>query len=87
MKTCHKNSEAVSRLTPEQYQVTQKDWTERPFDNRSWDNNEPGLYVDVVSVEPLLPPSTSSSAVAAGPASSSRSMLTTSSIAAIRATA
>jgi len=54
MKTCHKNSEAVSRLTPEQYQVTQKDGTERPFDNESWDNNEPGLYVDVVSVEPLF---------------------------------
>lgn len=54
MKTYHKNPEAVSRLTPEQYRVTQKDGTERPFDNAYWDNKEPGLYVDVVSGEPLF---------------------------------
>ena len=54
MKTYHKNPEAVSRLTPEQYQVTQEDGTERPFDNEYWDNDEPGLYVDVVSGEPLF---------------------------------
>ena len=54
MKIYHKNPEAVSRLTPEQYQVTQEDGTERPFDNEYWDNDEPGLYVDVVSGEPLF---------------------------------
>jgi methionine-R-sulfoxide reductase len=54
MKTYHKNPEAVSRLTPEQYRVTQKDGTERPFANEYWDNDEPGLYVDVVSGEPLF---------------------------------
>jgi len=53
MKTYNKNPEAVSLLTPEQYRVTQQDGTERPFQNEYWDNKEPGLYVDVVSVEPL----------------------------------
>jgi methionine-R-sulfoxide reductase len=42
------------RLTPEQYAVTQHEGTERPFDNAYWDNHEPGIYVDVVSGEPLF---------------------------------
>jgi peptide-methionine (R)-S-oxide reductase len=54
MKTYNKNPEAVSQLTPEQYRVTQQDGTERPFQNEYWDNKEPGLYVDVVSGEPLF---------------------------------
>jgi peptide-methionine (R)-S-oxide reductase len=54
MKTYNKNPEAVSLLTPEQYRVTQEDGTERPFQNEYWDNKEPGLYVDVVSGEPLF---------------------------------
>ncbi|PVE21535.1 peptide-methionine (R)-S-oxide reductase [Microvirga sp. KLBC 81] len=54
MTTYHKNPKAVSRLTPEQYRVTQQDGTERPFSNAYWDNKEPGLYVDVVSGEPLF---------------------------------
>lgn len=54
MKIYHKSPEAVSQLTPEQYRVTQKDGTERPFANAYWDNKEPGLYVDVVSGEPLF---------------------------------
>src|SRR5688572_9090732 len=41
-------------LTPIQYDVTQKDATERPFRNEYWDNHEPGIYVDVVSGEPLF---------------------------------
>ena len=41
-------------LTPEQYRVTQQDRTERPFQNEYWDNKEPGLYLDVVSGEPLF---------------------------------
>ncbi len=41
-------------LTPMQYQVTQKNGTEPAFDNEYWDNKEEGLYVDVVSGEPLF---------------------------------
>ncbi len=41
-------------LKPLQYQVTQKAATERAFQNEYWDNHEPGLYVDVVSGEPLF---------------------------------
>jgi peptide-methionine (R)-S-oxide reductase len=44
----------VSLLPPEQYRVTQQDGTERPFQNEYWDNKEPGLYLDVVSGEPLF---------------------------------
>ncbi len=50
----NKNPEALSNLSPEQYRVTQHDGTERPFDNAYWDNKEPGIYVDVVSGEPLF---------------------------------
>jgi peptide-methionine (R)-S-oxide reductase len=52
--TYRKDPEAVSRLTPEQYRVTQRRGTEPPFRNSYWDNKEPGLYVDVVSGEPLF---------------------------------
>ena len=41
-------------LTPLQYRVTRKDGTEPPFDNAYWDNKERGIYVDVVSGEPLF---------------------------------
>ena len=41
-------------LTPLQYKVTQKEGTERPFRNDYWDNHEEGIYVDVVSGEPLF---------------------------------
>jgi methionine-R-sulfoxide reductase len=47
-------AELERRLTPEQYAVTQEDATERPFHNAYWDNHEPGIYVDVVSGEPLF---------------------------------
>lgn len=50
----NKNPDALSCLTPEQYRVTQEDGTERPFSNEYWDNHEAGLYVDVVSGEPLF---------------------------------
>ena len=49
-----KTEDAIARLTPEQYQVTQNDGTERPFDNAFWDHKQPGLYVDIVSGEPLF---------------------------------
>ena len=42
------------RLTPEQYHVTQEDGTERPFQNAYWDNHRDGIYVDIVSGEPLF---------------------------------
>ena len=50
----HKNPEAVGALSPEQYHVTQKNGTERPFTGEYWDNHEPGIYVDVGSGEPLF---------------------------------
>lgn len=53
-KTYDKNPAAVNALSPEQYQVTQKNGTERPFTGEYWDNHEPGIYVDVVSGEPLF---------------------------------
>ncbi len=42
------------KLSSIQYKVTQKDATEPPFKNEYWDNKEPGIYVDVVSGEPLF---------------------------------
>jgi peptide-methionine (R)-S-oxide reductase len=54
MSKYQKNHEAVFRLSPEQYRVTQRNGTERPFENAYWDNKEPGLYVDVISGEPLF---------------------------------
>ena len=54
MQNYHTNPEAISRLSPEQYEVTQRNGTERPFKNAYWNNKEPGLYVDVVSGEPLF---------------------------------
>ncbi len=42
------------KLSPLQYSVTQKDATEKPFKNEYWDNKEEGLYVDIVSGEPLF---------------------------------
>ena len=54
MSDYHKDLDAISKLSPEQYRVTQKSGTERPFQNEYWDNKEPGIYVDVVSGEPLF---------------------------------
>ena len=47
-------SELKDLLTPLQFRVTQQDGTERPFNNEYWDNHEQGIYVDVVSGEPLF---------------------------------
>ena len=46
--------ELRERLTDLQYRVTQEDGTELPFDNEYWDNKEEGIYVDIVSGEPLF---------------------------------
>jgi peptide methionine sulfoxide reductase msrA/msrB len=48
------NEVLKQRLTPLQYKVTQKDGTERAFDNEYWDNKKPGIYVDIISGEPLF---------------------------------
>ena len=53
-KTYQKTSEAVAQLTPNQYKVTQEDATEPAFRNQYWDNHEQGIYVDIVSGEPLF---------------------------------
>jgi peptide-methionine (R)-S-oxide reductase len=54
MPNYRKDLDVISRLSPEQYAVTQRSATERPFRNAYWDHKEPGLYVDVVSGEPLF---------------------------------
>jgi peptide methionine sulfoxide reductase msrA/msrB len=48
------NEELKKRLTPMQYKVTQQEGTEPPFGNEYWDNHKPGIYVDIVSGEPLF---------------------------------
>jgi len=48
------DAELKEKLTPLQYTVTRKDKTEPPFDNEYWDNKKVGIYVDVVSGEPLF---------------------------------
>lgn len=47
-------AELKKRLTSLQYDVTQKEGTERPFENEYWDNKKQGIYVDIVSGEPLF---------------------------------
>lgn len=49
-----RDDDAVARLTDEQFRVTQQCGTEPPFRNAFWNHKEPGLYVDVVSGEPLF---------------------------------
>jgi len=48
------DAELKQKLTELQYRVTQQNGTERPFDNRYWDNKAKGIYVDIVSGEPLF---------------------------------
>jgi peptide methionine sulfoxide reductase msrA/msrB len=52
--TKQKKSNLKERLTPMQYKVTQQDGTEPAFKNEYWDNKKPGIYVDIVSGEPLF---------------------------------
>ncbi|MGB5198907.1 MAG: peptide-methionine (R)-S-oxide reductase MsrB [Sedimenticolaceae bacterium] len=54
MKTYQKSAEAVAKLNAEQYRVTQESGTERPGTGEYLHNSEPGIYVDVVSGEPLF---------------------------------
>ncbi|WP_444453417.1 peptide-methionine (R)-S-oxide reductase MsrB [Rhodobacter capsulatus] len=53
-KKYRKTPEALARLTPEQFRVTQESGTERAFTGEFWNTTLPGLYVDVVSGEPLF---------------------------------
>jgi peptide-methionine (R)-S-oxide reductase len=54
MPKYEKTAEAIAKLSPEQYRVTQKSGTERPGTGQYLHNKEPGIYVDVVSGEPLF---------------------------------
>ena len=54
MASYTKSADAIARLTPEQYRVTQHSGTERPGTGAYLDNHEPGIYVDIVSGEPLF---------------------------------
>jgi peptide-methionine (R)-S-oxide reductase len=49
-----KNKEALAKLTPEQFRITQQNGTERPGTGEYLHNKEPGIYVDIVSGEPLF---------------------------------
>src|SRR5512147_2927753 len=54
MPEYRKTAEAVAKLTPEQYRVTQESGTERPGTGPLLHNKEPGIYVDIVTGEPLF---------------------------------
>ena len=54
MPKYEKSQEAIARLSPEEYRVTQQDATERPGTGKLLYNKEPGIYVDIVSGEPLF---------------------------------
>jgi peptide-methionine (R)-S-oxide reductase len=54
MANYSKDADAIARLSREQFRVTQRGATERPFENAYWDHDAPGLYVDIVSGEPLF---------------------------------
>ena len=54
MKKYQKDPKTISKLSPEQYRVTQQRATERPGSGKYLHHNEPGIYVDVVSGEPLF---------------------------------
>lgn len=49
-----KNNDLLNKLTPLQYRVTQQNGTEKAFDNEYWNNKQQGIYVDIVSGEPLF---------------------------------
>jgi peptide-methionine (R)-S-oxide reductase len=54
MKSYSRNPEAIAKLSPEQYRVTQESATEYPGTGEYLNNKEPGIYVDIVSGEPLF---------------------------------
>lgn len=54
MPAYEKSAAAIAKLSPEQYRVTQQSGTERPGTGEYLENHEPGIYVDIVSGEPLF---------------------------------
>src|SRR4051812_33642412 len=54
MRKFTKSDKAIQKLSPEQFRVTQQNETERPFTGEYLENHEPGIYVDIVSGEPLF---------------------------------
>ena len=54
MSSYQKTQAAIAKLTPQQYQITQQSGTERPGTGEYLHNKEPGIYVDIVSGEPLF---------------------------------
>jgi len=54
MATYQKTEAAIAKLSPEEYRVTQQSGTERPGTGALLNNKEPGIYVDIVSGEPLF---------------------------------
>src|SRR5688572_10203148 len=54
MRRFSKNDAAIGKLSPEQYRVTQQNGTEAPGTGEYLNNHEPGIYVDIVSGEPLF---------------------------------
>ena len=54
MNQFKKDPDAIAKLSPEQYRITQQNGTERPGTGAYLDNKDPGIYVDVVSGEPLF---------------------------------
>ncbi len=54
MSKYFKDEEKIKELSPIQFEVTQKEGTERPYTGEFWDSKEEGLYVDIVSGEPLF---------------------------------
>jgi peptide-methionine (R)-S-oxide reductase len=54
MTTYHKSTDVISKLSKEQYRVTQENGTERPGSGEHLNNTLPGIYVDIVSGEPLF---------------------------------
>ena len=54
MTEYNKTAEAIAALSPEEYRVTQQSGTERPGTGKYLNNKEPGIYVDIVSGEPLF---------------------------------
>ena len=72
MRKFSKDPDAISRLSPEQYRVTQQNGTETPGTGEYLDNKQPGIYVDIVSGEPLFASIDKFEAALVGRASPSR---------------